>query len=891
MRSLFARLVDVFRRHQLDRELDAEIAAHLDLAASEMEANGMSREVARRAARTRFGGVSQAKDADRDVRGFPMVERLWADGRDAVRGVGRTPATAGVVVLTLAVGIGATTAIFSVVDGVLLKPLPFEDPDRLVALNHRLPGFGVQRNGPQSAATYFTYRDHARVFEDIGVWNAADVSVSTGDMPERIRALRVSDGLFPLLKVRPFLGALIRKEDDVPGAPNRVVLTYRYWERAFGAARDVIGHSLTVDAAPYEIIGVLPESFTFLNTDAQVVLALRLDRAQAFPGAGFWPRGVARLRPGVTLSQASDEIARTIPLIVEQFPLQPGVTREMWESVGLAPDLRLLADDVIGDARRFLWILLGSATIVLLIACANVANLLLVRGESRQQEFAVRGALGASRGRIAGALVSESLLLGLAGGTVGVLVAQAGVEQLRRMAPVDLPRVGEIGIDARVLMFAVTISVVTALTCAFLPAWRFGRLGVNALKDGGRSTSAGPGRHRTRDTLVVAQIALALVMLIVSGLMIRTFIAMRHVEPGFVHPTEVQTFRIALPAGLVRDSAHVLRTYEQIAERLRQIPGTAAVGFTSRITMDGPPGGSGPFFVKDRPATGPPTLRRVHTIAPGYIETMGNTIVAGRTITSADSVAHSPIALVSTSLAREWFEAPEKALGQRIGGGDGQWSEIVGVVGDARDDGVNQPAPTMIYVPIGATLAGRSTPRNMAFVVRSGRVGSPGFLNELRHAVQSVNPNVPLANVRTLEEVQAVSMAQTSFAMILLGMAAGVALSLALVGIYGVIAYIASERTHEVGIRMALGAHAGEVRRLFLRHGLALTLVGITVGLGASTVLTHVMSAMLFGVTAMDPITHIAASAVVVVVALLATYLPARRASGIHPVVALRSGT
>ena len=309
----------------------------------------MSREAARRAALMKFGGVAQAKEADREVRSFPMLERLWADVRDAVRGFRRTPASTSVVVLTLALGIGVTTAIFSVVYGVLLKPLPFNEPDRLVAVNHRMPGFGVPRNGPQSAATYFTYRDHARVFEDIGVWNTTEVSVTTRDTPERIRVLRVSDGLLPLLRVHPVLGTLIRKEDDVPGAPNRVVLTYRYWHDIFGAAADVLGQSLTIDAAPYEIIGVLPESFRFMETDAQVVLPLRLDRAQAFPGAGFGPHGVARLKPGVTLAQANDDIAATIPLIAEQFPLQPGVTRQMWESVGLAPDVRPLCRR--GDRR------------------------------------------------------------------------------------------------------------------------------------------------------------------------------------------------------------------------------------------------------------------------------------------------------------------------------------------------------------------------------------------------------------------------------------------------------------------------------------------------------------------------------------------------------------
>lgn len=886
MTSWLARLLDTCRRSRLDRELEREIAVHLDLAASDLEADGLSPAEARRAARRTFGGVSQTTEADREVRGFPVLEQAFADARSAVRALRRTPSSTAVMVLTLAIGIGVTTAIFSVVYGALLKPLPFQAPDRLVAVNHQLPGFGFPRNGPQSAATYFTYRDHTRVFEDIGLWSPGEVSVRTGDTPERVRVLRVSDGLFPLLRVRPLLGRLIEREDDVPGAPNRAVLTYRYWESAFGAARDILGWSLTIDGAPYTVVGVLPASFIFLNTDPQIVLPLKLDRAQAYPGAGFGPRGIARLKPGVTLAQATDDIARTIPLIVEQFPLQPGVTREMWASVGLGPDLRVLAEEVVGEARRFLWVLLASASIVLLIACVNVASLLLVRGEGRQQEFAVRGALGASRVRMARALVAESLVLSLVGGCVGVLGARAGVGLLRRVAPAELPRVSEVAIDGTVLAFTLVLSIVSALMFALLPAVRFTRLNLHTLRDGGRSSSTAPGRHRTRNMLVVTQIGLALLLLIVAGLMMRTFNAMRQVPPGFVRPAEVQTFRIAVPAALVRESEQLVRTYEQIAERLSHIPGVTHVGATSRVTMDRPPAGGGPFFVKDRPTTGPPTLRRVLTITPGYLEAMGNAVLAGRTITPRDVAARARVALVSANLAREWFDTPERALGQRIGGGDGEWFEIVGVVGDSRDDGVNRPPPTLIYMSMG----GFEPSRTMSYVVRSARVGAPGFLNELKHAVQVVNPDLPLGNVRTLDGIQAVSMAQTSFAVYLFGLAAGVALLLALVGIYGVVAYVAAERTHEVGIRMALGADAGGVRRLFLRHGVRLAITGIAFGLVAAAILTPLMAAMLYGVRALDPLTYLGVSSVVMAVTVLATYLPAHRAARVAPLQALRAG-
>jgi putative ABC transport system permease protein len=812
-----------------------------------------------------------------------MMAALSQDLRDAVRMLWKQPGFSTVAVLTLGLGIGATTAIFSVVYGVLLKPLPFDQPDRLVALSHRAPGFNAP-DLPQSAATYFTYRDHARVFEDVGLWRPEMVSIARRDVPESEQALGVTDGLLPLLGVRPQLGDLFRKEDDLPGAPDRVLLAHGYWQRAFGASRDVVAQSLAIDGRSYEIAGVLPASFKFLNRDPAVLLPLKLDRAQALTGPGFGDRGVARLKPGVTLAEANDDIARMIPLIPEQFPLQPGVTEEMWRGVGLAPNVRPLSEVVIGDVGRSLWILLGAVAVVLLMAWANVANLLLLRAEGRQQEFAVRAALGASRGRIAAALLSEALMVGLAGATLGVLFAAAGVGLLRAMAPVELPRVDDIAINGVVLVFTLTISVVTALLFGLVPALRFGTLKFHALKDAGRSASDAPGRHRTRNTLVVAQVALALVLLIVSGLMTRTFVAMRQVPPGFVRPAEVQTFHIRMPAALIREPQQVSRTYEAIAERLTHVPGVTTVGLSRSIPMDGFPGAA-PISVEDRPVSGTPPTRRVKPIGPGYFETMGNPLVAGRTITWTDLHQTATVAIISENLAREYWGEPSNALGKRLGSPE-DWIEIVGVVGDERLDGLNHPAPTIVFF---AANRGWMS-RDMAYVVRSERVGRPGFLGELQQAVWSVNPNLPLIAVRTLHEVEADSMAQTSFAMVMLTIAASVALLLGVVGIYGVIRYVVAQRTCEIGIRMALGAQAGDVRRLFLRHGLVLTVAGIALGIGTAVLLTRVMSALLFGVGAMDPITYVAASAVLAAVAALATYLPARRASAIDPVAALRSG-
>jgi predicted permease len=881
VRSLLARLRDTFRRQALDRELDDEIATHLELATAEMQARGMNREEARRAALKDFGGLSQVKEAEREVRSFPGLETIWVVWRDAVRLLWRQPRFATVAVFTLALGIGATTAVYSVVNGVLLKPLPFRDPDRLVALYHVTP---ASQKDIQGAATYFTYRDHGQVFEDIGLWQAGTVAVIRSGVPEQVRALRVTDGTLSLLEARAELGRLIGKDNDVPGAPLVAVLTHAYWQQAFGTSHDAVGQSFVINGEPCEIIGVLPASFKFLNTDPQLVLPLRLNRATTRTGP-LGQNGVARLKPEVTLAQVNDDIARMIPLIAKQFPLMAGVTQEMWDAVGLAPNVHPLSEAVVGDLSRPLWILLGTVAIVLLMAWTNVANLLLVRAEGRQHELAVRGALGASRGRIAAALLSESLVLGLAGGALGVVFAQAGIGLLRWLAPVALPRLNEIGIDASVLFVTLGISVATSLLFGFIPVLRSRVFSVEVLKESGRTSTDSPGRHRMRNTLVVGQIALAVVLLTVSGLMVRTFVTMRQVEPGFARPTEVDTFELSLPATLVPDGKQVVPTYEQISARLQQIPGVTAVGL-GIVTMDGR-AAKGPIFVEGVPAPTLPPIRFIRQVGAGYFEAMENPIIAGRSITWTDIHQLRPLALISENLALEYWDTPAKAIGHRIRSfADAPWQEIVGVVGNVRADGLNHPPPALVYVPVANEQV---VYRFMMYVVRSGRAGTASFLRELQQAVWSVNARVPLANVRTLAEIQADSMAPTSFATVMLTIAASVALLLALVGVYSVVSHIAAERTNEVGIRMALGAQIGDVRRLFVRQGLVLTLIGIAIGLGGAVLMTPVMAGLLYGVGPVDPVTYTAVSIALAGVTLLATYLPARRASRVQPIIALRS--
>jgi predicted permease len=870
-----------------EAEIVDELSQHLDDRYRELVAGGASPDEATRLALADFrsgnllarhmAALRQAHPPAPITPGAStrhVLSDLVQDLRYAARTFWKQPAFASATVLTLALGIGATTAIFSVVYGVLLKPLPFHEPEGLVSLQQHAPhGAGVN-HGP---ATYLSYRENQRAFEAIGAWDGSEVSITGGGDPERVEALRVSAATLPLLRVQSVAGRVFSAEDDTPGTPLRVILTYGYWQRRFGGAGNILGQQLMIDGTPAEVIGVLPSSFKFLRTRPAIVLPMPLD-VSAPRGISFGFQALARLKPGVTLAQANDDVARMISLLPPQFA-----------RLELRPNVRPLAADVIGNVGQILWILLAAVGVVLLIACGNVANLFLVRAEARQQEFAMRAALGASRPRLARALLSESVVLALAGGVLGVALAEAAIGLLRRLAPAQLPRVDEISIDPAVLLFTLAISIVSGLLFGVVAVVKFGTPSAAALKEGGRSASDAPGRHRTRNVLVVGQVALALTLLIVSGLMIRTFVAMRQVDPGFTRPEEVQTFVIAIPPGLISDPQQAARTHESVADRLARLPGVASVGLSSSVTMDGEDNGN--YIAVEEfpdPEGAMVRLRRFKSFAPGYFETMGNRLVAGRSITWSEIYGQRPVIVISAPLAREYWGEPAKALGKRVRGSSSKapWREIVGVTGDERDDGLSQPATAIVYWPM---LNESYRWRTMAYVVRSNRVGTPGFLRELEQAVWSVNPNLPLATVQTLEEIQANSMAQTSFALVMLGIAASVALLIGMVGIYGVIAYAATQRTREIGVRMALGAQMGDVRRMFLGHGLRLTAAGIALGIGVALVLTRVMSALLFGVGPTDPTTYAAVSVALAAVALLATYLPARRASRVDPVVALRA--
>jgi predicted permease len=710
--------------------------------------------------------------------------------------------------------------------------------------------------------------------------------------PEQVESLSVTDGTLPLLHVVPMLGRTFTKQDDGPGGPATVLLSNAYWQRVFNGDRGAVGQQIVINGRPHEVIGVLPADFKFLRYNPAVITPFRFNRAEVVIGQ-FSYQGIARLKPGVTIELANADIARLIPTLMDRWPMPEGFTRKMFEEVKLAPLVRPLDVDVVGDIGRTLWILLGTVGIVLIVACANVANLFLVRAESRQQELAVRMALGAGARRVARELLTESVLLGIIGGTVGLGLASAGIRLLVFLQPAQLPRLTEITLDPIVVLFTFALALVAGVLFGLIPVLKYARPQLaNALKDSSRGSSEGRERHRTRNALVVAQVALAVVLLIGSGLMIRTFIAMRDVPPGFVNPQDVLTLRITIPAAVIADAMQVARAHQEIARKLEAIPGVQSVGLSSSLTMDG--GSSNdPIYMEDFPRDDGkmPPLRRFKFLGGRYVETMGNAVIAGRAITWDDISTMKPVVMISENFAREYYGDPAKAVGRRLRQPMSAWAEIVGVVANERQEGVTQAPPTIVYWPmVMKEFYGNPIyiQRGLGYAIRTSRLHDPGFMNEVQQAVWSVNANLPLARVRTLQQIYNESMAQTSFTLVILGIASGVTLLLGVVGIYGVIAYVVAQRRREVGIRMALGARAGAVQRMFISNGMLVTGVGLLVGLAAALGAMRFLTSVLFGVSPFDPLTYGAVFGGLALTSFVATWLPARQATTVDPALALR---
>ena len=814
--------------------------------------------------------------------------------RQVFRRLRHAPVFTLITLVTIGVGVGANTAVFSVLEGVLLKPLPYSHAEALAGVWLKAPGLNIPML-PLGPAYYFVFQEQNRSFEEMGIYTGDAVNVTGLAEPEKVDAVLVSHGALPALGVQPMLGRWFHQEDDLPGSPETVMLSYGYWRRKFGGDTAIVGRNLMADGKLRQIIGVMPAGFRFVDRgEPALLLPFKLDRSKVFVGDFSFP-AVARLKPGVTTAQADADVARMIPIVNRTFPAPPGFSLKMFDQARIGPNVGPLKRDVVGDIDKLLWVLMGSIAMVLLIACANAANLLLVRAEGRQQELAIRAAMGATRGRIARELLLESLILGLAGGALGLGLAYGALRVLLAMAPAGLPRLGEIGVDASVLLFTLGVALGSSLLFGCVPVFRYAgaQLGTG-LREGGRSLSESRRRQRARSMLVVVQVALALVLLISSGLMIRTFRALTQVRPGFSRPAEVLTFWLTIPEAEVKVPEKVVRMEEAIARKLEAIPGVSSVGLGSCVPMDGN-GSFNPVYAQDHTyAEGTlAPLRHFRFVSPGYFTTLGTPLVAGRDFTWTDVYDMRPVVLVSENMAREYWASAAAALGKRIRTSPkDEWSEIVGVVGDMHDDGANKAAPTAVSWPILMRHFFDEEPmlrRSLIFVVRSPRAGAESFMKEIRQAVWSVDANLPLAEVRSLEHFYRKSMARTSFTLVMLGVAGSMALLLGIVGLSGVIAYSVSQRTREIGIRMALGAQPQELTGMFVRHGLWMTGVGLACGLGASFLLMRLMTSLLFDVNPADPVTYGAAALGLAATAMLASYLPSRRVAAVDPVEALRA--
>ncbi len=744
-----------------------------------------------------------------------------------------------------------------------------------MALRHTAPGIHTN-NLNLSAALYFTYSEENQAFQQVAMWTTGSATITGLAEPEQVPVLRVTHGFLPALEVQPALGRRFTALDDSPAGERTVILTDAWWKARFGGDPSILGRRILIDGNASEVIGILPPSFAFMDRRFSLLLPERLDRA-AVPLISFCCQGIARLKAGVSLAQASADVARMIPMAPAKFRLNPGASAAGYRNTRIGPNLRFLKDELVGDVGRTLWVLMATVGIVLLIACANGANLLLVRADGRRQELSIRAALGAGWKRIARDLLLESALLGVAGGACGLALAYGALRALAALGPEHLPRIHEIRIDPIALAFTLGTSLAAGLLFGLIPVWRYARPHLSEGLRGGRSLSASRQRHHARNVLIAVQVALAMVLLVSSGLMIRTFQALRRVDPGFSRPQEVETFRVSIPDTQVRDAEMVIRTEEAVLRKIQSLAGVSAVGMVDTLPMD--PGSTHPLYAEDQtPNDGSvPVIRRFKMVAPGYAAAVGSRLIAGRDITWAETYSQAPVALVSENLAREWWRDPRAAIGKRIRTAlTDDWREVVGVLQDVHDDGIDQRSPAMVYWPLWQkNWAGPGyVIRSVAFVIRTPRAGTAGLRRELQQAVAAVNAGLAVADVQTLETVYDRSLARASFTLALLAVAAGMALLLALVGIYGVVSYSVSQRNREIGIRLALGAAIGEVIGLFVRQSLALSAVGAACGLAVALVLTRLMKSLLFEVSPVYPLTYAAALAGLILAAALASYLP-----------------
>ena len=891
--DLLYRMRALFRRDRVEAELADELRFHFEQQIEKHVKAGLTRGEATKQARLVFGGVDQVKEDCRDARGVRVLEMLAQDVRYGLRILRKHPGFTVVAVLTLALGIGASTAVFSVVNTILLKPLPYSNPDRIVMLWWRAPISSTQYSDiqwPWGPKDFVEFSPETKTLQYLGAFKSDFFNLVGSGEPERLDGLRASAGFFAALGIDPALGRTFTGEEDQPGHEYEVILSDQLWRDRFGSKAGILGQHITLNGQPYTVVGVMPRGFTFPHAEEMPTILSFPPRMQlwvplAIPAGA--PRGpqelavVGRLNAGFTMSQAEAELRVYGIRVEKEFPPAKG-----WYN----PRLVSLTRQVVGDTRRPLLLLLGAVGVVLLIASSNVASLILTRSLGRRQEFTLRAALGAGRSRLIRQLVTENLLLAVVGGLAGILFAEAGLSMVKILGPSNIPRLREVGLEARVLTFTIGITLITGILFGLMPALGASHENLaESLKEGGRR-SGGSGTHpKIRNALLVAQVALALVLVISAGLLVRTFYHTLAADAGF-NSTHVLTFQLSLPSPKYADTEKMAQVYEKALRTLQSLPGVQSAGLVSEVPMGGS-ADSTEIRIPDHPITDDKEhpYANYSFASPGYFSAIGTPLLRGRDFAETDITGSMPVTIINGAMALKYWPGRDP-IGRQLGVKTQRFPTrtIIGIVPDIKHNSLRDDPDPEMYVPYKQNeIKWWPSMQTMQVALRT-KADPASLAGSVREALRSVDPDLPAARVATLAALVDDSMAQPRFSLLLLGSFGGLALVLAMIGMYGVISYSVQQRTQEIGVRMAMGASRGDVLRLVIGLGARLAALGIMIGLLTAWIVTRTMASFLYGVQPTDPLTFAAVSVLLMGVALFACLLPARRATRVDPLVALR---
>ncbi len=900
--SRIRRLWNVVRRHRLDDELRQELETHLALIQEEGRANGLTADQADREARSRFGSPLSYRERAMDAVVAMWLEHARRDLLFAARRLRRAPAFTMAAVLTLALAIGANASIFTIVHRVVLNPLPYPESNQVIDLDHAGLGVNVTTGIQMTPGLYFTYLDRARTLEGVALYWPTELTLTdSGGEPERLRIAHVTPSLAPVLRVWPLRGRWFTDQEGAivsatspPVIPTQqvAVVSYRLWMRRYGGDPSVLSRSVDIEGVPTQVIGIMPPSFAFPDPRVDIWLALQQRREMVWDSFNY--AGVARVRPGATVADARAELNGLIADLPRAYPTDPGVSGFM-NTMKVRSAARTLQEATVARVERALWILLASVGLVLLVACANVANLFLVRSDARRREVAVRRALGAGRLAVARFFFAESALLSMAGALVGLGLAWGVVRLLVAIGPTNLPRLGEVRLDWVVVAYTLGLSAVAAAAFGAIPLWHGAPLS-RSLHESGRGNTTSRVRHRARHLMMGGQVALALVLLVSSGLMVRSFQKLRAIDPGY-DASSALSFRVGLPASRYPTQQAIVAAHRALIERLSALPGVTAASASTCPPLAEEGLCFGSIMRVDGRALRPgeiPPLIAFRAVAGDYLDTLGVRVIRGRSLSRADDEHGEAVAVINQLTARYYFPNQDP-IGQRVTVGppmNRKWLTIVGVVANTPTVSLTQSHAGQMFLPMSISgtpdLPVAPNAAVMSYVVRTS-VPPSSVAPAVRRAVDAVDKNLALAQVRTLQEVLDRASAQMAFTMVLLAIAAGVALLLGVIGIYGVMSYVVSQRTGEIGVRLALGAEPGEVARMIVRQGGGVALAGVAVGLAVALAGARLIESLLYDVTPRDPVVFAATTSILTAIALLACWLPARRAARLSPIEALRT--